>query len=47
MKPWSLDALPPKARGQAAAQLGIEHRKAKRRGKYNPVLTARRLLHIY
>ena len=35
MKPWSLDALPPKAREQAAAQLGIEHRKAKRRGKYN------------
>ena len=35
MKAWDLNALPPRAREQAAAQLGLEHRKAKRRSKYN------------
>ena len=34
MKAWDLNALPPRAREQAAAQLGIEHQNSKRRNKY-------------
>lgn len=35
MKGWALDNLPPRARQQAAAQLGLEDHKRKRRSKYN------------
>lgn len=34
MKGWALDSLPPRARQQAAAQIGIEDHKRKRRHKF-------------